>query len=85
MTVNIRLATLAAAFLLVAFGIVLYLRSADNFTACKSTIGGIVQSLDPASARDCGDAKTEHYAGIAIMILGGVALLAGSIPVKKPA
>jgi hypothetical protein len=82
---NNQLAILASAIVLIVVGIILYVHSDDNFAACQSTIGGIVRALDPGSARDCANVKTQHYASIAIMLIGGVALLAGFIPAKKAA
>ena len=74
-----RLALIIGALAIIAVGIVMYSQTADNFTACASTIGGLVKAFDPASARACADVTTEHYGSIAMMILGGVVVLIGSI------
>ncbi len=80
-----RLAVLIGALAIIAVGIVVYVQTADNFTACASTIGGLVKAFDPASARACANINTEHSGSIAIMILGGVVVLIGSIAGRKSA
>jgi len=75
-----RITTLAVAVVLVAVGIALYVHSSDNYAACKSTIGGIVRALDPASARDCADAKTQYVGSIVLIVVGGLAFVAGLVP-----
>lgn len=82
---NNRLAIFASAIVLIVVGTILYARSDDRFAACQSVIGGIVRALDPGSARDCANVKTQHYGGIAVIVIGGVALLSGFIPAKKSA
>ncbi|HEY5095772.1 MAG TPA: hypothetical protein VII69_11705 [Candidatus Eremiobacteraceae bacterium] len=78
-----RFATLAVAIVLVAIGIALYVHSSDNYAACKSTIGGIIRALDPASARDCADAKTQYVGSIVLIVVGGLAFVAAVIPGRK--
>jgi hypothetical protein len=80
-----RLAIVLGALAIIAVGIVLYTQTADNFTACASTIGGLVKAFDPASARACANVNAEHYASITMMILGGVAVLIGSMSGKRSA
>ena len=80
-----RLAPIIGALAVIAVGIVMYVQTADNFTACSSTIGGLVKAFDPASARACTNVATEHYGSIAMMILGGVVVLIGSIAGRKSA
>lgn len=78
-----RLAILIGALAIIALGIATYVQTADNFTACASTIGGLVKAFDPASARACTNVNVEHYGSIAIMILGGVVVLIGSMAGRK--
>lgn len=78
-----RIATLAVAVLLVAVGIALYVHSSDSNATCKSTIGGIVRALDPASARDCADAKTQYVSSIVLIVVGGLAFVAGLMPSRS--
>lgn len=80
-----RFALIIGAIAIIAVGIVLYSQTADNFTACASTIGGLVKAFDPASARECANVNAEHYGSFAIMILGGVVLLTGAVAGKKSA
>ena len=80
-----QVAILAVAIIVLVAGIVMYVHSDNNYAACQSTIGGIVRALDPASSRDCENAKNERYAGIAIMVVGAIALLAGAFPARKTA
>jgi hypothetical protein len=83
--VKYRLTTVIGAIGIIAVGILLYVNTADNFTACASVIGGLVRAFDPASARACANVNAEHYGSIAIMVLGGVVLVTGAIPRKKSA
>jgi hypothetical protein len=79
-----QLVTILAAAVLIAAGYALYVRSSDRFAACQSTFGGIVRALDPASARDCGDVKNQHFGSIALMGLGGIVLLIGLfVPTRR--
>jgi hypothetical protein len=68
---------------IIAIGILLFVNTGNDFSACASTIGGLVRAFDPASARECANVNTEHYGSIAIMVLGGVVMLSGLVPRKK--
>lgn len=78
-----RFTTLAVAVVLVVVGILLYVHSSDSYAACKSVIGGIVRALDPASSRDCADAKTQYVGSIVLIVVGALAFVAGLIPGRK--
>lgn len=78
-----RIATIVGAIGIIAVGVVLYEQTAADVAACTSTIGGLVRALDPASARDCANANVEHDGGIAIFIVGALALLIGLVWGKR--
>jgi hypothetical protein len=83
--VKYRPAILAGAIGIIAAGIVLYMRTADDLTACASTLGGFVRALDPASARACASVNAEHDASIAIAVFGSIVMLAALVRGKRPA